>query len=187
MNERCAAARNKRRTRSVSVKKFVAMMVLGAALSWSTAAYAELKLAYVDMQRVVKESNAGKRAFRTLKKRYNRYQKEIRKKENAIKAYQESLKQQAMMLTDDAKRQKAADLQRKVLEFQNFYVEKQKDLQSREQKMMGPIITKIAKLVQTLGSGGEYTMILEKTDARILWAQPALDLTNEVIRRYNAK
>ena len=51
--------------------------------------------------------------------------------------------------------------------------------------MMAPIIGKIVKVVQALGGSGEYTMILEKTDARILWAQPALDLTNEVIRRYN--
>ena len=52
--------------------KLVSMMVLGACLLGAGVAHADLKLAYVDMQRVVKESNDGKRAFRTLKKRYNR-------------------------------------------------------------------------------------------------------------------
>jgi len=40
--------------------------------------------------------------------------------------------------------------------------------------------------VQALGSSGEYSMIFEKTDSRLIWAQASMDLTNEVIRRYNA-
>jgi len=167
------------------VKKLVSMLVLAGVFLFTGTAYAELKLAYVDMQRVVKESNDGKKAFRRLKKTYTRYQKLIKKKEEEIKAFQESLKQQAMMLTEDAKKTKAQELQRRVLEFQNFYVEKQRDLQQREQKAMAPILGKIVKLVQGIGSAGEYTMVLEKSESRILFAAPSLDLTNEVIRRVN--
>jgi outer membrane protein len=73
-----------------------------------------------------------------------------------------------------------------VLEFQNLYLEKQRDLQQRESKLMSPIIGRLVKLVQQLGERGEYTMILEKNDSRILFAQQSLDLTNEVIRLYNS-
>ena len=37
-----------------------------------------------------------------------------------------------------------------------------------------------------MGSSGDYTMIFEKTDSRIIWAQSSTDLTNEVIRRFNS-
>jgi outer membrane protein len=152
----------------------------------SATAGAEVKLAFVDMQRAVKEVDEGKKAFKRLKRVYNKYQKEIRNKEKEVKQFQEDLKKQSLVLTEDAKKQKAAELQRKFLEFQNMYMEKQKKLQERESKLMGPIISKLVKIVQAMGASGDYTMIFEKTDSRIIWAQASMDLTNEVIRRYNA-
>jgi len=169
------------------MKKFAWFAIFALALGmWPAAGAADLKLGYVDMQRAVKEVEEGKRAFKKLRRTYNRYQKEIRKKEQDLKKFQEELKKQALLLTEDAKKQKGQELQRKVLEFQNLYLEKQRDLQQRESKLMSPIIGRLVKLVQQLGERGEYTMILEKNDSRILFAQQSLDLTNEVIRLYNS-
>jgi outer membrane protein len=169
------------------VKKSLSLIACCAAWLLSTEALAQLKLGYVDMQRAVKEIGDGKKAYKKLKRIYNRYQKQIKKKENAIKKFQQQLKDTGMMLTDEAKRQKAMEMQKMVAEFQQIYVEKQRDLQTREAKIMGPILKKLGKVVGVVGQGGDYTMIFEKADSRLLWAQPALDLTNEIIRRYNTK
>jgi outer membrane protein len=169
------------------MKKLVAVSVLALGAIAARAAAAELKIAYVDMQRAVKEVEEGKRAFKKLRRAFNKFQKQIRKKEEEVKRFQEDLKQQSLVLTDDAKKQKQAEFQRKLMEFQTLYLEKQKDLQQRESKLMGPIIARLVKVVQEIGQTGEYTAVFEKTDSRLLFAQPSLDLTNEVIRRYNAR
>ena len=168
------------------MKKLLSVIACCAAWLVSTEALAELKLGFVDMQRAMQEIGDGKKAYKKLKRIYNRYQKQIKKKETAIKKFQQQLKDTGMMLTDEAKRQKAGEMQKMVAEFQQIYVEKQRDLQTREGKIMAPILKKLAKVVGVIGQGTDYTMIFEKADSRLLWAQPALDLTNEVIRRYNA-
>jgi outer membrane protein len=169
------------------VKKSVALLIVGGTLLFGGVAFAELKLGYVDVQRAIRDTSDGKKAYKKLKRTYNRYQRQIKKKEDAIKKFQAQLKDQAMMLTDDAKKQKAEELQKMVIEFQQTYINKQRELQGREAKVMGPIINRLVKVVQTIGQSGDYTMIFEKGDSRLLWAQPALDLTNEVIRRYNSR
>ena len=42
------------------------------------------------------------------------------------------------------------------------------------------------KVIQKIGKSGRYSLILELQDARMLYAKPHLDLTNEVIRKYNS-
>jgi Skp family chaperone for outer membrane proteins len=42
-------------------------------------------------------------------------------------------------------------------------------------------------VIKEIGEQGGYTLILEVQDARLLYAKPHLDLTNEVIRKYNGK
>jgi outer membrane protein len=170
------------------MKKLASTLALLIALisGRSVAHAAEIKIGYVDMQRAVKEVEEGKKAFKKLKKKYNRYQKEIKAKEEEVKKFQEEIKKQSVVLTEEGKKQKAVEMQRKLLEFQNAYLEKQRDLQQREGKLMGPIINKLVRLVQEMGATGEYTIILEKTDSRLLWAQQSLDITNELIRRFNS-
>lgn len=146
-----------------------------------------LKVAYVEMQRALRQTNDGKSAFKKLKRVYKKYQKQIRKKEKALKKLQKKLKKQALVLTQKARAAKARGLQRKFLEFQAFYMDKQKKLQKRESKLMAPIIKCLMRHVQDMGSSGDYTMIFDRADSRLVYAQPSLNLTNELIRRYNSK
>jgi len=49
------------------------------------------------------------------------------------------------------------------------------------------IFDKMANIVRDIAEADGFTMVLERTDSGLVFAAPALDLTNELIRKYNAK
>jgi Skp family chaperone for outer membrane proteins len=88
---------------------------------------------------------------------------------------------------DAATQAQKTEFQNKLLELQQVFMKEQQELQSAEAKQLGAITEKMKKIVAEIGQQGGYTIILEIQDARLLFAKPHLDLTNEVIRKYNVK
>ena len=81
------------------------------------------------------------------------------------------------------KQDKLAELQKKLLETQQTYYQLQQELSKREQDATAEIFKKMGVLLQGMGEEQGYTLIVEKS--AVLYAKGALDLTNELIRRYN--
>ena len=46
---------------------------------------------------------------------------------------------------------------------------------------------RMADIVREIAQADGFTMVFERSEAGLAWAPPSLDLTNEVIRKYNAK
>jgi outer membrane protein len=94
---------------------------------------------------------------------------------------------QSVVMADQAKREKATELDRKALELQQLFMQLQKDLSEREREVTRGIFEKMAAIVRDIAEADGFTMVLERTDAGIVYAPVSLDLTNELIRKYNAK
>ena len=62
----------------------------------------------------------------------------------------------------------------------------QQERQQKEAQLTQGILTRMGMILAKLGRERSYSVILEKTESRILWAPQSLDLTNELIARYNA-
>ena len=88
------------------------------------------------------------------------------------------------MMTAEKKQEKVADLQKKLLEVQQLYYSLQQDLSKREGEVTGQIFQKMGVILGQMGNEQGYSAILEKSAAPFY--KPALDVTNELIRRYNA-
>jgi len=79
------------------------------------------------------------------------------------------------------------EFEKKRYALQEQLMKEQKALQQLEQQELEKITAKMRKVIDQIGKAGGYTLILELQDARLLFAKPHLDLTNEVIRKYNSK
>jgi outer membrane protein len=159
-----------------------AALVLSLSLP-SVAAAQEAKLGYVDLQRALNEVEEGAAAKKALKKEFDDKQKQLDAKQNELKALKDELDQRGSMMKPEVKQEKMADLQKKLLETQQTYVQLQQDLSKREQDATGEIFKKMGVILNTMGEEQGYTLIVEKS--AVLYAKSALDLTNELIRRYN--
>lgn len=160
------------------------LLVAALALALSTPALAtEVKLGFVDLQRALNEVDEGASAKKALKKEFDEKQKTLDAKQNELKALKDELDSRGTMMKPEVKQEKLNDLQKRLLETQQLYFQLQQELSKREGEATAEIFKKMGVILQTLGEEQGFSMIVEKS--AVVFAKPSLDVTNELIRRYN--
>jgi outer membrane protein len=149
-------------------------------------AQAEVKLAFVDMQRALLEVDEGKKAKGTLEKMKSDKQRQLDGEQEALKKAKGDFDTQKAMMKEDVRRQREEELAEKLGRLQMLYATLQKELAAKEAELTKEIFKRMAKILEKMGREQKWTMIFEKTESSVLWAEQSLDLTNELIRRYNA-
>jgi outer membrane protein len=159
----------------------LACALIGAA---TRTAYADDKIAFVDLQRALEETNEGKAAKNRLKADFDKKQKELDEKQEELKKAKEDFDKKAPMMKDDVKQKAAAELQQRFMQLQDTFGRLQKDLAGKEQEATRGILAKLSQVVGKIAEREKFAMVLERSSA-VVWGQPSLDITNEVIRMYN--
>jgi outer membrane protein len=162
--------------------RIAASLILASTLL-AGAASAEDKIGYVDLQRALNEVEEGASAKAKLKREFDEKQRQLDQKQNELKAMKDEIDARGMMMTPEAKQEKLAELQKKLMEVQQLYMTLQQDLSQKEAQVTSGIFAKMGTLLETMGREQGYTMIVEKS--AVLYAKNHIDLTNELIRRYN--
>ena len=163
------------------------LAVLALALAVAPAARAELKIGYVDFERAMREVEEGKATFALLKKDADEKQKQLNGRMEELKRLQEDLQKQAQILTPEARAAKAAEVERKTMDAQETYMRLQQELSGKEREAMRPVGEKMGVVAREVAEAEGFTYILDRGTTGLVYAPPALDLTNEFIRKYNAK
>ncbi len=162
----------------------IGMILLG----WfGSALAAELKVAYVDIQRAVNECNAGKEAKKVITKEVEKFQRLIADKQRELQTMKESVDKQAPMLTSDARATREKDYQNKLREFQRWGEDTQNEINQKRAEMERNISMGFQKVIQKVGADEGYTLILEKNENIVLYVSKALDITDRVIKAYDAQ
>ena len=163
------------------------LAALALALAAAPAARAEIKLGYVDFQRAIKEVEEGKATGALLKRDADEKQKQLNGRMEELKRLQEDLQKQAQILTPEARAAKAAEVERKTMETQEIYMKLQQELSQKERDAMRPLADKMTAVAREIAEADGFTMIFDRDSAGLVFAPASLDLTNELIRKFNAK
>ena len=146
----------------------------------------EVKLGYVDLQRALNETEDGRKAKAKLKKDFDQKQKELDEQQEELKKAIEDLDKKRTLMPADKVRDKEAELQGRMQKVQQTYLRHQQDLQGKEQAETGKIYERMNRIITKIAQAENFTMIFERAQSAVLFAKPHLDLTNEIIRRYNS-
>ena len=166
------------------MKKLILIMTV---TMFAVAARAEVKIGYVDMQKAVQSTNAGKKAKKELEAEFEKRKKALQKKESDLKKMGEDLEKKAMVLSDDVRAKKQKEFQENMMEFQQNVQKNQHEIQEQEKKLTEPILKKLADVIGDIAKKENYTVILEKRENAVLWAQKDLDITDSVVKAFEAK
>lgn len=170
----------------MSLRTTIAAAAAVLSFALPVAASAEQKIAFVDLQRVLLEVDDGKAAKGRLQKWLDERQKEIDKEQEALRKEKETLDKQASAMSDDTRMQKGAELQKKVLELAQKWDRYRAEAAGRERQEMEPIVDKIDQVIAKIAERDGFSFVFEKRDSGLVYAQTQYDLSNEVIRAYNA-
>ena len=148
---------------------------------------ADLKIAYVDIQKAVNDSNAGKEAKKAITKDVEKFQRLVADKQKELQTLKESLDKQILMLTPDARANKEKEYQNKLREFQRWGEDTQNEVNQKRMEMERNISAALIKVIQKIGADEGYTVILERNENIVLFASKSIDITDRVIKAYDAQ
>jgi outer membrane protein len=167
------------------MKKLVVLMLVGFGLVVSPVMAQAQKIGYVDLQKALNMSAAGKEAKEKIKAKVQGYDAEVQQRQDELKKLKEDLEKQAMLLSEEARNAKERDYQQKVKDYQRFTKDIQETLQQTDADFTRKILERLLKVVQDVGKNGGYTIILEKTESSLVYADESIDITDEVIKTFD--
>lgn len=153
----------------------------------SASASAEVRIGTVDMQKALQTVDAGKKAKAQLEKEFNKKKQELQTEEAAIRKMGEEFKKQSLALSEDARAKKQAELQERVMKFQEVTARSQQEIQQKEQDLTRPIITKLRALIEEMSKEKGYTVVLEKNENTVLFSLEKDDLTADIVKAFDKK
>ncbi len=141
------------------------------------------KIATVDMQRVLNETNQGKKARNDLESSSATKQKKLDKKRANLEKEQAKLKS----LSGEKLMMAQEKLQRDYMEWQSMAMTLQQELAEQEARLLEKIYLNCQGLVGSLAKDGGLDLVLIRDETTVLYVQDSLDITKDVIKRYNKK
>jgi len=144
----------------------------------------EVKIGYVDMQRALNETEDGRKAKAQLKKVFDQKQKELDEQQEELKKAIEDLDKKRTLLPADKVHEKETELQSRMQKVQQTYLRHQQDLSAKEQEATAKIFERMNRIISKIAAAENFSMIFDR--GGVVFAKPHLDLTNELIRRYNS-
>ncbi len=102
--------------------------------AWTSTALAADKIGFINMQTIIQNSNAGKKAAEDFKKLFAKKQESIKAMENDVKKLKDELDKQGAVMTASARSDKEAAYQRKMRDYQILVDDTNKELQKRDQE-----------------------------------------------------
>jgi outer membrane protein len=169
------------------MKRIVTALALVCVLGIASAASAAdgTKLGFVDVQKVLLLSDAGKEAKEQLSLRANKYEGEKNTREEELKKLKAELEKQSVLLSETARGAKEKDYQQKYKEYQRFVKDAQDDLQAKNEELTNKLVDEIIKVIQGYGRSNGYTFIFVRNES-MLYADDKADLTDEMLKAFNA-
>jgi len=161
------------------------LVALAACLCLAPAAHAQVKLGVVDVQRVIDESNRGKEARALLQKRFDEEKANLDKKGKEIELFKEDLEKQGLALTPEKRAEKDDELQRRITEFGRLKKDKQDEFNKQQMAILREVMGAVMKVIQAYGEEQGYTAILDGTQGPVLFAGKGVDLTPQIVERFN--
>ena len=144
------------------------------------------KYAFVNIQRIAAESAPGKtlagkvQAFNQLKVN------ELNEKNKALQASQQKLESGSSVLNAAAVAQLQKEIERQQIDIQRFTEDAQQEVNTLQGQLQEEFQVRLSPVIQQMATERGLHMLFSVGDSGLVWADPSLDITNEVIQKFDA-
>jgi len=171
------------------MKRFTLMlsMVLALAILVRPAFAADFKIAIVDLQRALNESSSGKKAKEQFKGEFEKMQNGLKSEKETLDRLKDDLDKKSAVLNDDQRKTKMEDFERRRRDLRRKLEDADAELRKKDQELTGSILKDLAVVIQEIGEREGYTVILENSSSSVLYGSKSIDITDSVIKAFDAK
>lgn len=162
----------------------VLIVIAAFVLSFAAGAFAQLKIGYINSEKVLQNYQAAIDASKKLEAESNKWGQELQKMQQQFKDSQEKLQQQSLLLSDAKKKEKTQEIEALYLKIQQYQNEKwgqQGEYFKRQQELMGPVIQTINETIHKIGKDEGFDYIFDTIAGNVLYAKDKYDLTDKLL------
>jgi len=164
-----------------SCKAFVlALLLAGSALGLAAQ---ELKIGYINSERLLRESAPAKAAQAKLEAEFGRREREITEDANQLKAAADRLDKDAPTLGEAERNRRQRELVERDRDLQRKRRAFQEDLNQRKNEELANVVERANRVIKQIFDDEKYDLILQDG---VVFAGPRVDITDKVIRALNA-
>jgi outer membrane protein len=163
-----------------SFKSF--FVAAGLALAALAAPAQELKIGYVNSDRVLREAAPARAAQTKLEAEFGKREKELAEMGSRLKASSDKLEKDAPTLSESERSRRQRELVEQDREFQRRRREFQEDLNQRKNEELASVIERANKVIRQIFEQEKYDLILQD----VVFAGPRVDITKKVIDALNS-
>lgn len=157
-----------------------AALVLGALAAQAQAA--ELKIGFIDADRINRESVPAERATKKLEKEFAPREQDLRKSEQQIKSLQGQLEKDGLTMSESDRRTKEQELGRQTREYQRLQREFREDLNLRRNEELAALFERANKVIKQIAESEKFDLILQEA----VYRSPRIDITEKVLKALSA-
>ena len=159
--------------------------LVAAALSIGSGALhaAELKIGFIDAERINRESVPAEIASKRLEKEFAPRAQELQRRESQIKTLQGQLEKEAMTMSESDRRAKEQELSRMTLDFQRMQRSYSEDLNLRRNQELQTLFERANRVIKQIAESEKFDLIVQEA----VYRSPRLDITERVLKALAAE
>jgi outer membrane protein len=166
------------------------MLAVGLVFLWgmgasSSAAQQGVKIGVVDVQQVLNQSQRGLALKQKMEQEVAGRNKDLEARQQEVVKLQAEFEKQAPVLSEQAKREKSESIQKKVRDVRRMAEDAGRDFEKRLRETEMETTREIFAVIQEYGKDQGYSLIFERSS--IVYSSTAVDLTAEIVKRFDTK
>ena len=159
-----------------TISIFISALV--GVLMGTAAVAADLKVGFIDAERINRESAPAERATKKLEKEFAPREQELRKIEQQIKILQGQLEKDGLTMSESDRRNKEQELGRQTREFQRLQREFREDLNLRRNEELAALFERANKAIKQIAEAEKYDLIIQEA----VYRNTRIDITEKVLK-----
>ncbi len=144
------------------------------------------KIGVINSQEVLEKSAEGKRVIARLQERDKANQAALTKIDDDIRQLETKLNTQRLTLSEEALYQMNSDLEKKRTDRKRLAEDSFRDWQDLQLKLFNRVQSELIPIIEQLGKEKGFDVIFDLAKSGAVYFNPVIDLTAEVIKRYDA-
>lgn len=144
------------------------------------------KVAFVNVQLIANQSAEGKAATTRVKALNDKKVAELAEKQKSLTSSQEKLQKGGSVMSDAARGQLEKEIEKLQVEIQRFTQDAQAEVQELQNELQNDFQRKLLPVIDAVAQEKGLHMIFSVADAGVVWANPGLDVTADVIKRFDS-
>lgn len=143
------------------------------------------RIAYMNIPRIAAESAEGKSSTAKVNALREKKLSDLNAKNKQLETAQQKLSSGGL-LSEEARATTQKEVERLQVEIQRAQQDAEAEMQDLQQQLQLEFQRKLSPIIQQVAMEKGLHMLLSQTDAGLVWAEPGLDLTGDIIKRFDA-